>query len=97
MISEIVCLLLLANAQETPLWDLSLPLPPAENQSRGFPGSAGGSEPSSRPKRYELPLKVKILSANPRRIHSDTDIIVEILVTNIGAESIFLPAAQNSV
>lgn len=100
VISKIVGLLMLANAQDAQLWDFSLSLPPAENQSRGFPGSSVGGVAGTGalgPRRYELPLKVKILSVNPQKIHNDTDIIVEILVTNIGVDPIFLPAARNSV
>ena len=77
------------------LLDLTKPVPPGEELTR-LPGASIGTIGGQRvPPLYPLPLEVETVSISPLRVEMGHKFAVELLLTNTGDSTFYLPASLN--
>ena len=99
LLTHIIVLATLAIAQQSQTKVLDLTKPPVrEQQETGLPGiSVGGIGGEPLPRSHRLPLRIHLVSVDPKPEKIGDKFTVELHLRNDGKTAFLLPASQNSV
>lgn len=83
----------------TQVLDLTAPPPREEREVSGSvgPGAPGRSIGSFTPRPYAIPLAIQLKSVSPQHLVAEDNFTVEVVITNNGSSTYYLPASQETV